>query len=632
MNLPRLATAVVLALLCVPGIARSELTYRDGEFQVNTYTTNEQRTLPARSVARAPSGEFVVVWSDSDRDGDGTAVAARRYDASGAPAGPDFQVNTYTTSDQGEAAVAVAPGGRFVVVWESNPGSVICASNADCTPAEFCNVNFRCDGIGQDGGRAGIFGRVYDETGSPVTGDLLINGYTLLAQEAPAVAMDADGNFMVVWQAQNQPGGFEYDIYAATFDSTGAAIAGEFMVNTTTVSGQRDTTVAAGGDSSFVVVWESGGTIDGDSRAVLGQRVDLAGIPVGTEFLVNTYSTGDQINPIVATSRTASGEFVVVWESTYAQDGDGRGLFGQRFGGDGLPVGGEFQVNAYTTGDQDDAAVAMDTDGSFLVAWEDFDADRIGVFAQAFDADGAPSGGQMMLNTHFVHKQGDPSLATDGAGGFVAVWEGGGGQDGDNEGVFAQLLCSDEDGDGVCDLRCAPLPLGGCRQGEPGKSKLQLVNKTPDSRDALKWVWGKGASTTLADLGDPAGAGNVDYLICVYDGSPREQPILENHVPSLGSCDGRPCWRAAADRGFKYKDRAGTADGILGATLLAGASGRARVIVKGRGENLLMPVLPVEGPVTAQLVALTEGGEECWETVFVGARKSDDRSYKAQGP
>ncbi len=66
--------------------------------------------------------------------------------------------------------------------------------------------------------------------------------------------------------------------------------------------------------------------------------------PVGGEFQVNTYTTSGKRSASVAMG--ADGDFVVVWGS-FSQDGDGSGVFGQRFASSGSPVGGEFQVNTY---------------------------------------------------------------------------------------------------------------------------------------------------------------------------------------------------------------------------------------------------------------------------------------------
>jgi hypothetical protein len=58
----------------------------------------------------------------------------------------------------------------------------------------------------------------------------------------------------------------------------------------------------------------------------------------------------------------------VIWQS-FGQDGSSEGLFAQEFSDDGLRVGGEFQVNTYTTDRQTDAAASSAPDGDFVVAW-----------------------------------------------------------------------------------------------------------------------------------------------------------------------------------------------------------------------------------------------------------------------
>lgn len=77
--------------------------------------------------------------------------------------------------------------------------------------------------------------------------------------------------------------------------------------------------------------------------------------PVGTEFQVNAHTTANQAYPTV--SADADGDFVVVWQST-GQDGSNYGVFGRRVTANGIPLGGEFQVNFYTTGSQFAPSVA----------------------------------------------------------------------------------------------------------------------------------------------------------------------------------------------------------------------------------------------------------------------------------
>jgi hypothetical protein len=86
------------------------------EFRVNTYVTLSQAMA---SAAADPSGNFVVVWRSNDQDGSGPGIFGQRYIPGGVPVGPEFRVNTYTTSYQGDPAVAADSSGRFVVVWTS---------------------------------------------------------------------------------------------------------------------------------------------------------------------------------------------------------------------------------------------------------------------------------------------------------------------------------------------------------------------------------------------------------------------------------------------------------------------------------------------------------------------------------
>jgi hypothetical protein len=79
----------------------------------------------------------------------------------------------------------------------------------------------------------------------------------------------------------------------------------------------------------------------------------------GGEFQVNSHTSNARSAPSAAMDD--DGGFVVVWESI--QDGYGNGLFARRFGSGGNPLGIEFQVNSYTSGEEAGASVAVDADG-----------------------------------------------------------------------------------------------------------------------------------------------------------------------------------------------------------------------------------------------------------------------------
>ncbi|MEO7795814.1 MAG: hypothetical protein ABIV06_13680, partial [Thermoanaerobaculia bacterium] len=74
--------------------------------------------------------------------------------------------------------------------------------------------------------------------------------------------------------------------------------------------------------------------------------------PLGGQFQVNTYTTSHQYQPAVATD--SAGNFVIVWTSAGSSGGDTSNLSVQarRWAADGAALGGEFQVNTYTTSTQ----------------------------------------------------------------------------------------------------------------------------------------------------------------------------------------------------------------------------------------------------------------------------------------
>src|SRR5260370_20767517 len=133
-------------------------------------------------------------------------------------------------------------------------------------------------------------------------------------------------------------------------------------------------------------------------------------MPVGGEFQVNTTTQDDQMAPSIA--MTADGTFVISWQS-HNQDGNGWGVYAQRYSNGGLAKGGEFLVNTTTVNDQMAPSVGMAGDGSFMIAWQsnNQDGDSWGVYAQRYGADGdlnlSGGEGDVLSGTHQTQPQGD---------------------------------------------------------------------------------------------------------------------------------------------------------------------------------------------------------------------------------
>ncbi len=371
-----------------------------GEFQVNGYTTSYQK-MP--SVAADTVGTFVVTWDGVGADGWG--VFAQRYDASGAPRGAQFRVNTYTTGPLYWSSAASDASGGFVVVWQ-----------------------------GPDGDHVGVFGQRHDAAGARRGGEFRVNTHTSDYQYSHSIASDALGDFVVVWSSRGQDGSGS-GIFGQRYDRFGVPAGTEFRINSYTTGLQWLPSVACDASGGFVVAWSSQNQ-DGSGDGIFGQRYDRSGVPAGTEFQINSYVTNSQYRPAVAAD--ASGNFVVAWTS-YGEDGSGNGIFAQRFDASGLRRGSEFQVSSDATYRQWWPAIASDASGGFVVGWASYgqDGDNWGIFARRYDATGNDRGGEFRVNTHTSGKQYEPAVASDGVGNFFVTWTTYG-VDGDRSGVAAQ--------------------------------------------------------------------------------------------------------------------------------------------------------------------------------------------------
>ncbi len=366
------------------------------EFQVNTYTSSEQQN-PA--IAMDAEGNFVVVWESKNQDGSSYGVYGQRFSSNGTPIDNEFRINTTTNGNQLNAAIAMNASGNFVVVWKS-----------------------------PDGSDEGIYARRYDANGQALTGEFLVNTTTNGRQISPNVAINDSGAFVVVWEyAEPFPDhSVLWHIRARLYNASGAASGSEFDVEQTPHGNSPD--VAMDNNGAFFVGWAQEGNQavkirmfnnDGTPKSapieitrgnytyfksiemdksgnfiltwsyhsnwqivdVYAQRFDSTGSAISAPFMVNTYTDGSQSHSSIAI--TDNGEFIIVWYSSLG-DGSGRGIFGQLYDKDGLPIEGEFQINSYTTSDQEFPEVAVSDSGMFVTVWEskEQDGSGFGVFGE----------------------------------------------------------------------------------------------------------------------------------------------------------------------------------------------------------------------------------------------------------
>ncbi len=278
-----------------------------GELMINTYTS-QQQNLPA--VGIDDSGEFVIAWGSEK--GPDTEVLARRFNAAGVPQGDEFQVNSATPDWQQYAAIDLDADGDFVVVWITA-----------------FDVGLRSQRFNSTGVRQAFEFQVHTDTTSE--------------RYYPSVGLDADGDFVVVWHANDDLG--DFDIWARHFSSAGAPFDQQVRVVLNTADDQFSADVALDASGDFVVSWAGEQTSTGDD--VFARRFKSVGTSEVSDLHVNTDNLFNQFSPRVAAD--ADGDFVVVWttEDGYA----GYEIRAQRFNVPILfDVDGDGQFTALTDG------------------------------------------------------------------------------------------------------------------------------------------------------------------------------------------------------------------------------------------------------------------------------------------
>ena len=293
-------------------------------------------------------------------------------------------------------------------------------------------------------------GYILGDQGPPPVGiEFQINTYTTSSQRGPAVSLDPQGNFVVVWDSLGSNGGDtdRRSVQGQRYNSEGSPLGAQFQVNTYSNLNQDYPSIGTDSFGNFVVVWSSEGSPgdDGLSLSIQGQRYDSDGLAIGDQFQINSYTTGLQDRPDIAVND--DGSFIVAWESSEGSgsDTDGFSIEGQRFDSSETPAGAQFQVNTYTTNTQRYASVASDSDGNFIVVWWSVgsggnDDSFNSIQGQRYDALGFPVGGEFQVNTYTTGPQTSPVVEVGDSGSSIVAWrsDGSSGTDTDGSSIQAQ--------------------------------------------------------------------------------------------------------------------------------------------------------------------------------------------------
>lgn len=254
---------------------------------------------------------------------------------------------------------ACMPGGPFVLSW-----------------------------ISQGATQHQVVARVFAFDGTPLTAELPVSTASAGIESPAFMAADASNNFVVVWPFPDGDGSGNPGVRYRVFSSAGVG-SPEAAANSHAAGAQDKPRVARRATGEFVIVWSGVGP--GSVTGIWMRRFDATGAPLAVEALVEA---GAVDSPSIA-MRPSTGDFVIAWQTT----GGDENIRARRFDSSGAAVGGIFDVNTSTAGEQRDPDVAMAGDGSFVVLFRgNGQGDPDGALGQLYDAAGATVGGEFWVN------------------------------------------------------------------------------------------------------------------------------------------------------------------------------------------------------------------------------------------
>ena len=207
----------------------------------------------------ATNDGFIVVWLDTESDGENYGVVARCFDGDASPTTKPFVVNTTTAGIQIAAAVAVAADGRIAIAWN-----------------------------GPDDDDTGIFGQLFAADGTQVGDEFRLNKHQHGKQALRVVngsqrlSFTPNGSLVSAW---NGDGGFgdSSSVNVTMLSPSVLQLAGKSQGITQQMQPAGSPVLIAQGPSPHVPP-----TFDPRQRERGGVREIRAGVDIGFTGVINT--------------------------------------------------------------------------------------------------------------------------------------------------------------------------------------------------------------------------------------------------------------------------------------------------------------------------------------------------------
>ena len=458
----------------------------DGSPIGDNFLINDDMTISSQrnpSISTDLTGNFIVSWENCyDENCD---IYARRFTGDAIPLGNSFRVNSDTgNAYQYSSAIMEDKDGNFTVAWQDHRFSwngeiyaqsflsdgttqgdnfivnddIGSANQSSPSIAKDSSDNFIIAWVDKRNYNHDIYIQRFSNYGIALDSNYKVNddtGYS--SQVYPSIAADPVGNFVLTWTDYR----IEYwgDIFAQRFSNDGTALGDNFKVNNLSAWVNYGSKVVCKKNGDFIITWgdsEDGGEkrhynhqfdernlfnsdslIKNSEPDIYAQQYLSDGTPFGENFKVND-DVGNSYQQFPDISVDTNGNFIIVWEDNRNGDYD---IYVQRYLSDGTPLDSNFKVEDTVFSEkQYKASVSLNDNGGFNISWMDKRNGNYDIYAQRYLNDGTPIGNNFQVNTDTGNTfQFSPCISTRGNGDFIITWSD---QRNGNKDVYAQRYLS----------------------------------------------------------------------------------------------------------------------------------------------------------------------------------------------
>lgn len=194
------------------------------EFKINATTSLDQRYPAATKLA---NGNYAVSWFSPD--GSNWGVYGQIINKDGNPVGSEFRANTTTNDLQNFQSITELSDGKFVIGWNSHING-----GPEFQPTA----------------------QIFNSDGSSYGSEFQINSTYMTNQMYPHLASVNENGFVATWSSVGQDGS-GWGTYAQMYDNKGSKVGEEFLVNKTTIGNQYVSDITSLSTGGFIVSYHS---------------------------------------------------------------------------------------------------------------------------------------------------------------------------------------------------------------------------------------------------------------------------------------------------------------------------------------------------------------------------------------